>query len=1020
MLPRMRCSARTFLPLLALVTTAASIEAADPQVFLVAPTEALPAARQQKMFHLPPGFDIELIAEDPVIRKPINMSFDAAGQLYVTQSIEYPFPAKEGTPRDTIHLFRDTNGDGVPDKASIFADGLNIPIGVLPLADGTVLGYGIPNIFRFEDTDGDGQADRRDVLFSTFGFDDTHGMANSFTWTLDGWVHACHGFRNTSSVQGADRNSITMNSGNTYRFRTDGSHIEYYTHGQVNPFGMASDPLGNLYTADCHSRPIYMLLRGATYPSFGKPHDGLGFGPEMIAHSHGSTGICGVVYYDAVGFPAEYRNTVFIGNPVTGRINHDRLAAHGSSYTAIEQPDFLTCDDPWFRPVDIKLAPDGSLYIADFYNCIIGHYEVDLHHPRRDRLRGRIWRIVYRGEGRQPAPKAPNLKTAGIAELIAALEHENITLRTQAVHHLVQRVGSQSALAVRSVVESGSALQRAHGLWVLARLGELTGADITRLAADPDRLVRVQLAQALAGLNWDLLAADPRKLLFGLLQDSDPFVRRAAADVLGQHPAQDNVAPLLALWQATPADDTHLVHMTRISLRDSLASLDDLTGITGEYSRRPDEYRRLAEIVLGVNRPSAGPFLLDYLKSPALDAGRVADFMQHAAAHLPADKLPELYAHALALRSGQNPDRQVAVLRALHRALEVRALPLPVELRTWAIELTGELLATAPDGPARAGIDLARDLRLTETAPALAKLCVGGAPAARHRQPALEGLTVIDGPRAVPLLGKFVEDGAEPIAARQKGAELLGSVNSAESRAELLRLLRTAPDQVALAIARALATGADGGQALLALVGEGKASARLLQDVIVTERLKGARLPDLDAHLSKLLQDLPTEDERFRQLLAARQAGYGKASPSPVKGAAVFEKICANCHRVAGKGGKVGPELDGIGVRGLDRLLEDILLPSRNVDQAFRASTIALADGKSVTGLLLREEGEVLVIADETGKEIRIAKTTIDEQRVMRVSPMPANIAEQLGDGDFYDLISYLLTLKNTTAAPTP
>src|SRR5690606_34299912 len=129
-------------------------------------------------------------------------------------------------------------------------------------------------------------------------------------------------------------------------------------------------------------------LRGAYYPSFGKPHDGLGYGPEMMTHSHGSTGIAGVVYYAADAFPAEYRETVFIGNPITGKINHDRLEAHGSTYRALEQPDFLSCDDPWFRPVDLQLAPDGSLYIADFYNRIIGHYEVPLNHPLRDRERG--------------------------------------------------------------------------------------------------------------------------------------------------------------------------------------------------------------------------------------------------------------------------------------------------------------------------------------------------------------------------------------------------------------------------------------------------------------------------------------------------------------------------------------------------------------------------------------------------------------------------------------------------------
>ena len=122
-----------------------------------------------------------------------------------------------------------------------------------------------------------------------------------------------------------------MNSGNTFRMRIDGSHLEYFTHGQVNPFGLAFDPLGNLYSADCHTMPIYMLLRGAYYPSFGKAHDGLGFGPTMIGHSHGSTGIGGIAYYAAEQFPPEYRDTILIGNPVTGRVNHDRLAAHGST-----------------------------------------------------------------------------------------------------------------------------------------------------------------------------------------------------------------------------------------------------------------------------------------------------------------------------------------------------------------------------------------------------------------------------------------------------------------------------------------------------------------------------------------------------------------------------------------------------------------------------------------------------------------------------------------------------------------
>ena len=129
-----------------------------------------------------------------------------------------------------------------------------------------------------------------EVLFTGFGTRDTHGMYNSFTLMPDGWVYACHGFLNTSKVKGKDGHEVEMNSGNTFRFRPDGSRIEVYTRGQVNPFGIAVDPWFNLYTADCHSKPITQLIRGAVYDSFGKPHDGLGFAPHVTRHDHGSTG----------------------------------------------------------------------------------------------------------------------------------------------------------------------------------------------------------------------------------------------------------------------------------------------------------------------------------------------------------------------------------------------------------------------------------------------------------------------------------------------------------------------------------------------------------------------------------------------------------------------------------------------------------------------------------------------------------------------------------------------------------
>ena len=340
----------------------------------------------------------------------------------MTDTLEYPYPAKEGVaPRDTVKILADRDGDGAADEITTFVDGLNIPLGVMPIPGGVIV-YSIPEIMRCLDTDGDGQADTREPLYANFGHRDTHGMVNSFTRGLDGWIYACHGFANDSTPQGTDGQAIKMNSGNTFRMRLDGSHVEYFTHGQVNPFGLSFDPLGNLYSADCHTLPIYMLLRGAYYPSFGKPHDGLGFGPTMIDHNHGSTGIGGIAYYAAEQFPPEYRDTIFIGNPVTGRVNHDRLDAHGSTYEAVEQPDFITCDDPWFRPVDLQLGPDGALYVADFYNCIIGHYEVPLEHPRpRPRAGPHLARGLHRqGRGQAAANGAaggPDVHAAPLAAI---------------------------------------------------------------------------------------------------------------------------------------------------------------------------------------------------------------------------------------------------------------------------------------------------------------------------------------------------------------------------------------------------------------------------------------------------------------------------------------------------------------------------------------------------------------------------------------------------------------------------
>jgi putative heme-binding domain-containing protein len=1015
---------RAFAAVLAISLCLSFVCAAEPQYppSLVAPTEPLTPDEERQKFHLPEGFVIELVAAEPQIHKPMNLAFDGRGRLYVTSSLEYPFPARPGTPsRDTLHVLSDSDGDGQYDRTTQLVGGLNIPIGVTPVGDG-VLYYSIPNIYRWtgdaEAADGQPGA----LLYGTFGARDTHGMTNSFTPWLDGWIYACHGFSNTSQVKGDDDKAFEMQSGNTFRMRSDGSHAEQFTHGQVNPFGLAFDPLGNLYSADCHSMPIYQLLRGAYYPSFGKPHDGLDFGPTMIGHSHGSTGIAGVVYYAADQFPGEFRDTVFIGNPVTGRVNHDRLAWHGSSPQAIEQPDFISCDDPWFRPVDLKLGPDGALYIADFYNCIIGHYEVPLTHPRRDRHRGRIWKVTHREQGRgnrehgTTKPALPDLAGKSAEELVQLLGDSNLAVRVLATEELVGRdVLPDVDRLLPDGADEAAIDRRAHGLWIIERSTGLAPELIRRLADDPSRVVRVHLIKALAErANWAAPALT--ELVRAKLADEDPFVRRAAADALGRHPEPATIEPLLKLWRETPPDDTHLIHVVRMALRDHLLQPAMYTQLAA-MSTDAEYVARLADVSLGVHTADAADFLFAYLIEKPVDA-RTPEYLHEVARYLPVERLGEVYRWLAAVS-----DDDLLLVRdlalAIHRADQERGIVDPDQLVGYAIGLAQRLLASDQSAQIQGGVELARELRLSALQAELAAVAAAASHPIELRVAAIDACMANDAAGSSPLLMTILSNPSEPLALRQKAASALAGVDTAEARDSLLAQLRIAPERLAVEIASALAEHKEGGELLLADVAAGRASPRLLQERAVQGRLRKASIADLEPRLQSLTANLPAADDRMNQLIAARRDGLAKARTDAAAGREAFKKHCAACHRVVGEGAKIGPDLDGVGLRGSDRLLEDVLDPSRNVDQAFRSTLIQTSDGVSLSGLVLREEGAVLVLADAQGKELRVSLAEIDDRAISPLSPMPANVADLVPETDFYNLMAFLLSQRQKAQTQT-
>jgi putative heme-binding domain-containing protein len=969
---------------------------------------------ERKGFHLPEGFEIELVAAEPLIHKPLNLAFDDRGRLWVTDTLEYPFPAAEGTtPRDGVKVLEDIGPDGRARTVRTFATGLNIPIGILPLpsrrSEGDVaLVHSIPDILRLSDTDGDGRADRREVLYSTFGSRDTHGMTNAFTWGFDGWIYACHGFSNTSTVAGADREPITMQSGNVYRMRPEGTHLEYFTHGQVNPFGLAFDPLGNLYSCDCHSRPVYQLLRGGWYPSFAKPDDGLGFAPDMMKHDHGSTAISGISYYAAGHFPESYRKTVFIGNVMTNRINHDRLEWHGSTPQAIVQDDFLWSEDNWFRPVDIELGPDGALYVADFYNRIIGHYEVPLTHPGRDRERGRIWRIVYRGAGgTKLAPVDPGTGPEAARDaLVDRLGDPNLSVRTPAANQLAAR----SPDASLTTVATGDANldRRVHALWVLNRWNILDDATLTALAGDPASAVRVH-AQRVLGERPEL-AGPLRALALGGLSDPDHLVRRCAAEALGRHPEPSQIAPLLALRQATAPDDTHLIHVARMALRDQLR--DDAAWTEVEGKTWSDRDRRdIADVAPGVPSAAAARFLLGQLRRDFESEGRTERLVHHVARYGADGSEAELTALVAGLGETTSRDRprQASLLRTIQQGIQERGQTPGPQMRGLALEVAGALLRSRNSKQVVTGVQLVSGFGLGELKDRLVALATDGKSQESIRAATLPALSTVAPEEATGVLDAVLSDSSNPVGLRDQAVAALGSSARPEAEAILLRELPRAPARLQASIAAALAVRPRGARALLDLLESGKASPRVLQEPRVSLLLVTSNPPEIKQRIDALVKDLPPSDTRLRDLLNARRKRYESHANDPALGAKVFEKNCMACHQFRGQGARVGPQLDGVGARGVDRLLEDILDPNRNVDQAFRTTNLALKDGRIVSGLLLREEGEVLVLADSQGKEVRVPRDQVDEQSLSQLSPMPANFAEQIDEADLDQLLSYLL-----------
>ncbi len=312
-----------------------------------------------------------------------------------------------------------------------------------------------------------------------------------------------------------------------------------------------------------------------------------------------------------------------------------------------------------------------------------------------------------------------------------------------------------------------------------------------------------------------------------------------------------------------------------------------------------------------------------------------------------------------------------------------------------------------------AAVRLAGDVRLEKLAAAIKQLADESGTPVGLRLAAGEALLTLEPPAALAPLTALLADANQPVALRQKAAELLGRVDRDDARQQLFGQLRCRTGPIAVTIAAAVAGNQAAAGKLLDEVRAGRASATLLREPTVLDRLQAANVERLDEQVAELTAKLSPADDRIAELIKQRRAGFLAGQFDVEQGRVVFARsVCKNCHRAGDVGAAIGPALDGIGNRGLDRLLEDVLDPNRNVDQAFRTNLIETDAGRIVAGFGVREEGQTLVLFDNNGQQVRLPLAEVAERNVSSLSPMPANVSEVMSEADFYPLLAYLLSQK--------
>jgi putative membrane-bound dehydrogenase-like protein len=998
----------------------------------------VPAEESLKHYVVPQGFKVELFASEPDLGgKPIAMTWDERGRLWVCETMDYPNELQPpGQGRDRIRICEDTDNDGKADKFTVFAEKLSIPTSMAFHKGGVIVQDGQTTIY-LKDTTGDDVADERTVLFTGWAMGDTHGGVSNFQYGLDNWIWAMQGYNDSRPTPqtgpNAGKPGQRFRQG-FFRFRPDGSDLEFVRSTDNNTWGLGITEEGLILGSTANHNPsVYMPIANRYYEKV------RGWAPEvlrMISDTHlfnpitenirqvdqfgGYTAGAGHAVYTARQYPKEFWNrTAFVCEPTGHLVGAFTLRRNGADFSSQNSFNLAASDDEWSAPIMAEVGPDGNVWVLDWYNYIIQHnpvptgfqngkgnaYESDL----RDKRHGRVYRITY-GEAAKPF----TLKDASPEKLVETLKHPTQLWRKHAQRLLVERGKDDVVPALlklvndKSVDEAGLNVGAIHGLWTL--LGIITQLDIKEIDFEKWKDGRLALVGALshpsAGVRRTAIQVVPISLVghIGGAGDAERFLVADIEKVLdGEMDAQVQLAALLLLADL-PANSLAGQKVAQLFLGGTFLKdkwlADGLTVAAAVHAE--DFLPALAQVTTTKQDAGVAPRATKLIETVAEHFARGkpnADQVNKVLASIVKAESTTVDAFFTGLGKGWPSGHRVAISADTEKALIDNLERLPTGAKSQAVRLaslwgskafekyTAEIVETLMK-------TLDDDSKSEAARVAAAKEIIDFRPGDSEVLDAL--LAKISpqtaGPIAAGLLEACGNSAVEDVGARLV-AKLAALTPQAKSAA--LRILLSRENLTA-----ALLDGVDSGAARLdELALDQKQVLANHPDMAIRDRAKkllamGGGLPSADR--VKVIEELKMVVDKT-----------GDAT----NGKAIYTKNCAKCHQIRGEGVKIGPDLTGMAVHPKLELLTHILDPSRSVEGNFRTYTILLNDGRVLNGMLAAETRTSIEIIDTEGKKNPIQRADVDELTAGTKSLMPEGFEKQMKPEEIGDLLEFL-TLK--------